>query len=135
MTATTVTEPANAPRLIMRGNSMVRLVRRRLVRRWPKADPWAVYDDLPAPIRAVLQEGPVQLCPIRVLAELRRCRRYGFDETEAAARVASLLASAHLRNIARAEPWQPPSHGRRKPLPSPHMLARASMQTSGRLVP
>ena len=45
--------------LIRHGNSVVRLVRRR-----PKADPWNVYDALPAPIRAALQEGPEELDPL-----------------------------------------------------------------------
>jgi hypothetical protein len=115
----------------LRGNSHVRLVRR-----LPKADPWDVYDALPAAIRAVLQEGPVELCPRR----FHRFNRFCADDADAATDAYTnsvsdtvfVLERAHKLNILRAEDWQPPGHSRRNPLPSPHTLALATMQTSGR---
>jgi hypothetical protein len=120
------------PRMIRRGNSRVRLVRRK-----SKADPWTVYDALPAPIRAVLQEGPAELCPLAARRTLRRLRRLddideGGPDASAIASTVFILERAHKWNILRASDWQPPGRGRRKPLPSPHILARATMQSSGR---
>jgi hypothetical protein len=86
---------------------------------------------LPAPIQAALQEGAGQISSLWARARLRKLRREGFDEAEAVAMVVRLIGWSHLDNINRAEDWQPPGHGRRKPLPSPHMLANATMQTSG----
>jgi|SoimicmetaTmtLAB_FD_contig_31_8164978_length_752_multi_2_in_0_out_0_2 hypothetical protein len=111
---------------VLRGNSTVRLVRRA-----PKADPWQVYDRLPAPIRA-LQEGPVELDPRWALSSLRHFRRLREDEPSAIWWVVKNIGWAHHRTITMAAPWQPPGHGRRKPLPSPHILAGATMQTSRR---
>jgi hypothetical protein len=122
----------------LRGNSHVRLVRR-----LPKADPWDVYDALPAAIRAVLQEGPVELCPLAARTSLRRFHRFNRfcandadaatdAYTDAVSDTVFVLERAHKLNILRAEDWQPPGHSRRNPLPSPHLLARATMQTSGR---
>ena len=113
--------------LIRRGNSVVRLVRR-----LPKADPWNVYDALPAPIRAALQEGPEELNPLWARSRLRRFLRDGEDEAAAVLAVVWDIGWTHRRDIAKASPWQPPGHGRRRPLPSPHILAHATMQTSGR---
>jgi len=115
-----------------RGNSNVRLVRR-----LSKADRWEVYDALPAAIRAVLQEGPVDLCPLSARRTLRRLRRLndidkGATDATAIASTVLIFERARRWNILRAEDWQPPGHGRRKPVPSPHLLAQATMQTSGR---
>lgn len=113
--------------LIRRGNSVIRLVRR-----MPKANPWDVYDELPPPIRAALQEGPEKLNPLWARLCLRRFRRRGEDEAAAALAVVRDIGWIHRHEIAKAAPWQPPGHGRRRPLPSPHILAGASMQMSGR---
>ncbi len=102
----------------LRGNSRVRLVRRK-----PKADPWAVYDALPEPIRAVLQEGAAQLCPLAARRELRRQRKRRDTEADAIASTVKELAFAHFLHIARPDTWQ---------MPSPHILAHATMQTSRR---
>jgi hypothetical protein len=103
----------------------------RLVRRKPKADPWGVYDALPAPIRAVLQEGPAQWDGGVLAARYRRWRgEYG--EAAAVRLTVSVISLWNVLEIQRARPWQPPEWGRRKPLPSPHLAARATMQTSGR---
>jgi hypothetical protein len=98
----------------------------------PKADPWDVYDALPAPLRAALQEGSEKLDPLWALSSLRKFRRLGADEPAAVGWAVEDIGWAHRRNIVEAAPWQPPGHGRRKPLPSPHILAQATMQTSRR---
>ena len=113
--------------LIRHGNSVIRLVRR-----MPKADPWDVYDALPAPIRAALQEGPEALNPLWARSCLRRFRRRDEDEAAAVLAVVGEIGWIHRHDIAKAAPWQPPGHGRRPSLPSPHFLARATMQTSRR---
>ena len=100
-----------------------------------KADRWQVYDALPPPLRAVLQEGPNEVSSLWARSWLRfEKKRLGHTEADAIERVIFWVGDAHRRAIAKAEPWQPPGHGRRKPLPSPHILAQATMQTSGREV-
>jgi hypothetical protein len=101
----------------------------------PKADPWEVYDELPAPIRAVLQEGPSDLCPLSARRGLRRWLRFnrhcaddGDTATdvyaESVADTVKGLQKAHRLEIISAEPWQPPGWGKRKPLPSLQSLLR-----------
>ena len=91
------------------------------------------YDALPPPIRAALQEGPVVWDPGIIQARYRRWKRI-FGEAEAIDLAVSMIGGWHAQEILAARPWQPPEHGRRLPLPSPHILARATMQTSGREV-
>jgi hypothetical protein len=113
-----------------RGNGFVRLVKR-----VPKADPWAVYDSLPAPIRAALQEGPEQLCPLAIFRLLQRDLRRGYSKARAVEHALWAINFEHRRRIFSALPWQPQGHRRHRPLLSPHALANATMQTSGRQVP
>ena len=94
---------------------------------------WDIYDALPLPIRATLQEGPVLWDAGIIDARYRRWKRQ-FGERAAIAAAVSVVGIWHAQDIRRAQPWQPPGHGRRAPLPSPHILASATMQTSGRLV-
>ena len=88
-----------------------------------KTDPLEVYDKLPAPIRAALQEG---VKPFNPFWARTQCRKHGVDF------VLSEIRAGQLREIAEADDWQPPGHRRRPPGPSPHILAHATMQTSGR---
>ena len=92
---------------------------------------WDIYDALPLPIRAALQEGPVLWDAGIINARYRRWKRQ-LSEREAIAAAVSVVGIWHAQDIRRAQPWQPPGHGRRAPLPSPHILASATMQTSGR---
>lgn len=93
---------------------------------------WEIYDVLPPPIRAALQEGPVVWNAAIISARYRRWKRQ-IGDAEAIDRAVSMIGGWHSQEILAARPWQPPGHGRR-PLPSPHILARATMQTSGREV-
>ena len=92
---------------------------------------WDIYDALPLPIRAALQEGPALWDAGIINARYRRWKRQ-FGEAEAVAIAVSVVGIWHAQEIRRAQPWQPPGHGRRAALPSPHILARTTMQTSGR---
>ena len=92
---------------------------------------WDIYEALPLPIRATLQEGPVLWEAGIINARYRRWKRQ-FGEVDAIALAVSVIGTWHVQDIRRAQPWQPSGHGRRAPLPSPHILAHATMQTSGR---
>jgi hypothetical protein len=97
-----------------------------------KTDAYAVYDALPPPIRAALQEGPQEWDAVNVRLRLRQAAKR-MPMTEAIKRVVALLNAAHANEIAEARPWQAHvrvTKGNR--VPSPHMLAGATMQTSGR---
>jgi hypothetical protein len=94
---------------------------------------WDIYDALPQPIRAALQEGPVLWSAGIIDARYRRWKRQ-FGDADAVAFAVSVIGMWHAQDIRAAQPWQPPGHGRRRPLPSPHIRARATMQTSGRRV-
>ena len=108
-------------------NSVTRRARYHRVR-----DLWAIYDALPAPIRATLQEGPAQADVGLVVARYRKLRRALDDDGAAIRQIITNIEIWRTIEIRRAQPWQPPGHGRRAPLPSPHILAHATMQTSGR---
>jgi Family of unknown function (DUF6525) len=62
---------------MLQGNNM----NVRLVRRARKADPCAIYDALPPPIRAALQEGPAQWNVPRTARFLNRAAESNFDRT------------------------------------------------------
>ena len=68
-----------------------------------------------------------------VAARYRRWKRQ-FGEAEAIATAVDFVDGWNAQEVLRAQPWQPPGHGRSAPLPSPHILAYATMQTSGREV-
>ena len=85
--------------------------------------------------RAAFQEGAVQLNELWGRAALRQLRRRGVSEPQVIQEVVDWIRRAHLRFILEAEPWQPPGRLRKPPLPSPHILAQATMQTSGRDCP
>jgi Family of unknown function (DUF6525) len=109
-------------------NSPTCRTKRRRVR-----SPWDIYDALPVPIRAALQEGPVQWNVGIIAARYRRWRREE-GETEAIVHSVWIINRWNLTEIWQARPWQPPGWGRRKPKPSPHIAAKATMQTGGRVV-
>jgi hypothetical protein len=84
------------------------------------------YDQLPPVLRAALQEGPVDMCSVQALHELRReKKRYGQN-------AAKIIAQSYLdwfgTVIAKAAPW---SSDPKRPS-SPHIRAGATMQLSGR---
>ena len=91
---------------------------------------WDIYDALPLPIRAALQEGPARGMPVSSTPDIAA----GNASSVKPRRSLSPSRSSELAcpGNRRAQPWQPPGHGRRAALPSPHILARATMQTSGR---
>lgn len=107
-------------------NSRVRFTRRKRVR-----STWDVYDELPLPIRAALQEGPSQW-DVSVLAHRYKAMRRRFSDGEAVRWIMFMISAWNDSDIRDARDWQPPNWGKRKPLPSPHILAQATMQTSGR---
>jgi hypothetical protein len=115
---------------MMQGNTRTRIVRRPP----PKRDPWEIYDRLPPAIRAALQEGP-QVWNVAVLAARYRKERRESGEARAIAHIVWLINLWNRLEIYRAQPWQEPGWGRRKPKPSPHLLANATLQTSGRPQP
>ena len=96
-----------------------------------KIDPYVVYDQLPAPIRAVLQEGPQEWDAVWARNALRSYAKC-HSLPEAISRVVAQVNRAHAMEIDQARPWQV-SRLRAKRIPSPHMLAQATMQTSGRI--
>jgi hypothetical protein len=110
----------------MIGNSVTSLTKRRPVRNL-----WDIYDALPLPIRAALQEGPVMWNAAVLAARYRRWRRE-IGDAEAIRETISIIALWNHLEIRQAQPWQPPGWGRRKPKPSPHSAAAATMQTSRR---
>ena len=111
-----------------------RNTRVRIVRQPPKRDPWQIYDRLPPAIRAALQEGPTSWDAAVIAARYRKkCR--GSDEAEAINHIVWLINFWNKLDIQQARAWQETGWGRRKPKPSPHSLADASMQTSGRSQP
>lgn len=105
-------------------NGRVRRTRRQV-------DPYAVYDALPAPIRAALQEGPQQWDAVWCRTMLRRYAKR-LPVAEAIQATAKLISRAHLAEIEQARPWQAKRFVKANRIPSPHMLANATMQTSGR---
>lgn len=101
-----------------------------------KVDHWEVYDALPAPIRAALQEGPQEWDAVWARARLRHHLRVYPDMERAIGRVVNMLNEAHASEIRDARPWQARQRFvKAKRIPSPHMLANATMQTSGRMAP
>jgi hypothetical protein len=54
-----------------------------------------------------------------------------FGEADAIDVALSVIGCWRVQEIWSAQPWQPAGHGRRRPLPSRQMLARATMQPSG----
>ncbi len=111
------------------GNTRVRIVRRQ-----PRRDPWEIYDSLPPAIRAALQEGPQVWDAAVIAARYRKCRRE-WGDAEAIVHIVFLINLWNRREIYSAQPWQETGWGKRKPKPSPHRLANATMQTSGRPQP
>jgi hypothetical protein len=108
----------------MTGNSRTRRTKRRPVR-----DPWLIYDGLPVPIRAALQEGPCRFDAATLAFHYRRLRR-AFGEAEAVKRTIEEISRWTEMEIQEGRPWKWP--GRKAP--SPHVAAGATMQTSGREV-
>ena len=106
--------------------------RTRRVSRVP-ADPYAVYDKLPPAVRAALQEGPQEWDASAARSRLRRLCKI-MPEADAIARVVRLISHWHQIDIEEARQWQPKPGLRRQDLrlPSPHQIAGATMQTSGR---
>jgi hypothetical protein len=83
--------------------------------------------------RAALQEGLEPLRSLGAPGSLRRNLRTGYyDEAAAVDDVVWGGFGLSISNPSSAEPWQPPEHGRRKPLPSPHVSTKATMHLSGR---
>lgn len=97
-----------------------------------RVDPYEVYDALPAPIRAALQEGPQEWDSVWCRTRLRKYSKL-MPKHEAIERVTSMVMRAHLAEIDEARPWQEHSRiPKAKRTPSPHLLAKATMQMSGR---
>lgn len=99
-----------------------------------RTDYWAVYDALPAPIRAALQEGPQ---PWSALWARSQMRDYGkrLTREQAIAAVVRDIHEWHRWEIGDAKPWQPKREPFKKAPPkvaSPHLRAQATMQLSGR---
>lgn len=115
-------------------NSRTRTVRVSATRRRRKTDPYAVYDALPAPIRAALQEGPQEWDAISIRRRLRQLSKLMLMD-DAVTRMVRFIYAAHAYDIELARPWQK-NPDRKMPekyrVPSPHQLAQATMQTSGR---
>lgn len=109
-------------------NSRTRYYRR-------KTDAWAVYDALPPAIRAALQEGPQEWDAVWAHTMWRRHARV-WGPKKAIRVVVAALMTAHQSEIEDALPWQPRRNApKAKRIPSPHLLAKATMQTSGRPAP
>lgn len=109
-------------------NSRTRCYRR-------KVDAWEVYDALPPAIRAALQEGPQEWDAVWAHTTWRRMNRTWGPE-KAIRVVVAALKTAHRQEIEDAAPWQPRRNvPKAKRIPSPHLLANATMQTSGRPEP
>ena len=96
-----------------------------------KIDPYVVYDQLPAPIRAALQEGPQEWDAVWARTRLRQLAKSEPLE-QAIQRVVHMINRAHAAEIEDARPWQV-SRLKATRIPSPHMLAQATMQTSRRV--
>ena len=99
---------------------------------------WDAYDSLPPLTRRALQEGPQQWCDIAVkkyLKEMRTLHRK-LNPEQIDAFMAARINRWHMADIAEAHAWQPARKPfERKspyPVPSPHILAEATMQMSGR---
>jgi hypothetical protein len=104
---------------------------------------WEIYDALPAPIRAELQEGPVNLYPPAFRKMLNKQQRKQVGVANAVADVVADIRETHAFFIeSGAEFWlltdakrdlaRQRREGWTVPALSPHMLANATMQTSGR---
>lgn len=92
-------------------------------RRVIKTSTWDAMDQLPLLVRRALYEGPQEWCPVYTLHHYRKLvRSLGEDAVEA---TVVWLETAHAEEIERAKPWQK-KRGQR--LPSPHVLAGATMQ-------
>jgi hypothetical protein len=94
------------------------------------------YDELPPALRAALQEGPQPWdCGVIAHRLARALREPNRTRAQVEAYWVALIGLWHQEAIDEAQPWQP---GRRlapkgkKPIPSPHLLAGATMQLSGR---
>lgn len=111
--------------------------RTRRTRHKPNAR-WDAYDNLPPFTRRALQEGPQQWCDIVIKKYLKnmKTRNPNTSMEKIDALMAARITRWHLEDIAEAHAWQPPRKPfERKPLypvPSPHILAEATMQMSGR---
>jgi hypothetical protein len=99
---------------------------------------WDAYDSLPPLTRRALQEGPQQWCDIEVANRIKKMfKDHPTLTMQSVDRfMAKIISSWHLEEIAEANPWQPPrkpfERKSRYPAPSPHILAEATMQMSGR---
>jgi Family of unknown function (DUF6525) len=104
----------------------------RTVLRHRKVNPWFVYDELPIPVRAALQEGPTAWDPVGVRRQLNKWTKV-HGRAEAVKLTAAWINRAHQAEIEYAMPWNgnrrlPPEHRRL----SPHLMAEATMQLSNR---
>jgi len=99
---------------------------------------WDAYDNLPPLTRRALQEGPQQWCDIAIKKNIKEFRsshpELSMEKIDAF--MAARITRWHLEDIAEAHAWQPPrkpfERKSRYPVPSPHILAEATMQMSGR---
>lgn len=98
-----------------------------------KACPWEAYDSLPAPVRAALQEGPQGWDPVAVKTRLRAAQK-ALGHADGIAAMVRIINAWHAHEIKEARPWQKRvAFQKTRRLPSPHLLAQASMQLSGRI--
>jgi hypothetical protein len=111
---------------VTRRNFPVRYVNRR-----PKRSEFDIYDELPAEIRAALQEGPCNWSSRGIAHRYRKlCREVG--EAEAIASAVVMVNKMHEQDISRGRDWWPKHPKRGWMYNSPHFSAHATMQTSGR---
>src|ERR1700749_3074702 len=76
------------------------------VKRMPKRSEWDIYDELPAEIRAALQEGPCDWSARPISARYRKwCREVG--EAEAIAQAIETINGWHRQNISYGRDWWP----------------------------
>ena len=97
-------------------NSRTRTVRRVTNR-------WTVYDELPAAVRAALQEGPQQWDPVPFKRWLSAWRKANGKQS-AIEHAVWLINLWHQREIYEARPWQPPKSRKRHVL-SPRTVSAA----------
>ena len=97
-----------------------------------KRDPWAIYDGLPAAIRAELQEGPIFWSPLATDRFYRRQTKDCTDTMSPCGAPWGLAGTYNAVVISLAEPWQPDDKRRRTPVPSPHILAQATIPADQR---
>jgi hypothetical protein len=103
--------------------------RTRRTRHKPNAR-WDAYDNLPPLTRQALQEGPQQWCDIMIKKHIKDMSALLKIENIDAF-MANQIHRWHRENIEEAHEWQP-MRKPRHPVPSPHILANATMQMSGR---